>query len=80
MIQEIITYMIIGGAVTLAILKMVKRFAKKKSAKLDYKKTKIPAGHNCNDCAAECALRDAPRHIIKTSQADCVTSKSDQLK
>jgi hypothetical protein len=81
MIQEIITYIIIAAAVTLAILKTVNRFSKKKPKKLDYKKAKLSTDHNCGQCAAECMLRDAPRHIIETSQAECTTqAATDTLK
>jgi len=76
MIQEVITYMIIGSAVTVAIMKIVKRFSKKKPEKVDYKKAKISAGHNCSECAAECMLRDAPKRIIKASDAQCTTEIS----
>lgn len=76
MLQEVITYMLIGGAVTLAIMKTVKRFSKKKPQKVDYKKAKISAEHNCTACAAECMLRDAPKQIIEASQTKCTIEKS----
>lgn len=77
MLQEVITYMIIGGAVTLAIIKTVNRFNKKKTESIDYKQTKIASEHNCSECAAECMLRNAPKKIIEVSQtAACKTEKA----
>lgn len=76
MIQEVITYLIIGSAVTVAIMKIAKRFRKKKSEKVDYKKAKISADHNCGECAAECMLRDAPKRIIEASNTQCTTEIS----
>lgn len=76
MLQEIITYTIIGAAITLAILKMTKRFSKKKPAKVEYKKVQISSEHNCNECAAECMLRDAPKRIIEASDTKCNTEVS----
>ena len=71
MLQEIITYMIIGSAVTLAVLKIVKRFRKKKPAKQNFQKDNISMGHNCSECSAECVLRNAPKRIIETSGEVC---------
>lgn len=73
MIQEVITYMIIGAAFAVAIMKIVKRFSKNKSEKMNFKKAKISTDHNCGECAAECMLRDAPKRIIEASQKQCTT-------
>lgn len=79
MLQEVITYMIVGAAITFAIMKLVNRFSKKKAKKVDYNKAKISTDHNCTECAAECMLRDAPKRVIESSKAVC-TSKKIKLK
>ena len=81
MLQEIITYMIIGSAVTLAVMKIAKRFRKKKPVKVNFKKEEVSMAHNCTDCSAECVLRDMPKRIIETSSEVCkkVEIKSESL-
>jgi len=74
MLQEIITYLIIGSAVTLALLKIIKRFGKRKPKKVDFKNAKITTEHNCTDCAAECVLRDLPKRVIETRLDECNTN------
>lgn len=74
MVQEIITYLIVGTAVILVITKAVKRFRKKKANKIDFQKTKITTEHNCTDCAAECILRDLPKRIKETKLEVCNTN------
>ncbi len=74
MVQEIITYSIVGTAVILAITKVAKRFRKKKAKKTDFRKTKITTEHNCTDCAAECVLRDLPKRIKETKLEVCTTN------
>lgn len=72
MIQEIITYLVIASAFSIAIWKMVKKFRKKKRKKeTDYKNGQISFQHNCSDCAAECALRDASSSVIKSNPGLC---------
>jgi hypothetical protein len=80
MLQEIITYMLIGSAVTLAVLKISEKLrGKKKSQKLDFKKESFSMQHNCSDCSAECMLRDAAAPIIQNNKDLCnkVELKSD---
>lgn len=74
MYQEIITYLIIGSAVTLAVIKIVKRFRKKKPKKVDFQNAKITTEHNCTECAAECVLRDMPKRVIETKLDECNTN------
>ena len=66
MIQEIITYMIIGAAIALAISKAVNKFIRKRKVakKVDFKKDKISMHHDCSDCSAECMLRDSVKPMI----------------
>lgn len=71
MVQEIIAYMIIGSAITLAILKIIKRFRKKQPRKVNFKKDKITMGHNCSECSAECILRDLPKQLSKKDSVGC---------
>lgn len=76
MLQEIITYMIIGAAVTLAVLKFIKRFGGKKQKKMKSTSTSsttsASASHNCSDCSAECLLRDLPKVVIEKNKEACV--------
>ncbi len=71
MLQEVITYMIIGSAVTLAVLKVIKRFSTKKSKKTNFQKDGIKLGHNCSECSAECVLRDLPQKAAETHSEVC---------
>ncbi len=61
MIQEIITYMILGSAITLAIIKVKNRFWRKKSSKSNSDSTneKSSSMPNCSSCSAECIMRDS---------------------
>ena len=60
MIQEIITYMIIGAAVALAVSKAIGKIKGKKSVQknVNFQKDTFSMQHNCSDCSAECMLRD----------------------
>jgi hypothetical protein len=71
MLQEIITYMIVGSAATIAILQLRKRFRKKKPQKVDLQNKNMKMGHNCTECAAECMLRDMPKRMVDTSSDFC---------
>ena len=83
MVQEIITYLIIGAAGVLATLKVIKRFArkKKKSVKNAFQKDNISMQHNCSECSAECMLRDAAAPIIQENKDLCkkIEMNSDKL-
>lgn len=61
MLQEIITYMIIGAALALAISKAVRKLRgkKKRVRKTNFQKETYSVQHNCSDCSAECMLRNA---------------------
>lgn len=79
MLQEIITYLIVGAAVILAAYKIYKRFAKKKSTKANFGKGKISMGHNCSDCSASgCSLRNLPKPEIKTKSNECTSNYSSK--
>ncbi len=73
MIQEIITYMIIGAAIALAISKAVNKFIRKRKPvkKVDFKKDSISMHHDCSDCSAECMLRDSVKPMIKKNVDLC---------
>ncbi len=82
MLQELLTSMIIGSAVTLAILKIAKKLGgKKKKQRVNFKKESFSMQHNCSDCSAECMLRDAATPLIQKNQNLCKTIeiKSDKL-
>ena len=73
MIQEIITYMIIGAAITVLISRTYKKFGKKKhqTKKSDFKNDTFTMQHNCSDCSAECMLRDATKTIRENNKELC---------
>lgn len=72
MLQELFTYIIIGSAVTLAILKIVKKFdRKKKKQKINFKKKSFSMQHDCSDCSDECMLRDTIAPVIQNNQDLC---------
>lgn len=76
--------MIVGSAVTLAVLQIVKKARKpKKSNKVDFKKDSFSVQHNCSECSAECMLRDAKPSILQKNKDLCkeieTRSGSDQL-
>ena len=82
MVQEVITYMIIGSAVTLLVLKAWKRFApKKKKPIVNTTQKSVLSGHNCAACSADCQLRDLPKYVIEKNLDECVQveKKSKQL-
>ena len=82
MFQELLTYMIIGSAVTLAILKIAKKFnGKKKKSQVNFKKESLSMQHNCSDCSAECMLRNAAASVIQNNKDLCkkIEIKSDKL-
>jgi len=83
MIQEIITYMIIGSALTLAILKIATSLGvKKRKAEINVKTTNTFSGNNnCSSCSAECMLRDAAAPVIQKNIDLCnkVEIKSGKL-
>lgn len=78
MIQELITYLIIAAAVYLALWKMyIKLWGKKKlrvKSKTDYQKVSYAPKHNCSDCIAECALRDALPNLREDNEELCETT------
>lgn len=63
MLQEIITYLIVAGALLYAVSKFTKRFWRKKTQakKVGFKTGKVSMKQNCSDCAADCMLRDAAK-------------------
>lgn len=73
MIQEIITYMILGAAIALAISKAINKFRGKRKPvkKVDFKKDTISMHHDCSDCSAECMLRDSVKPMIKKNVDLC---------
>ncbi len=73
MVQEIITYIIVGAAFTWAISKIIKRFRPKKNRikNTDFKKESFSMEHNCSDCSAECMLRNSAGPLIKNNKDLC---------
>ena len=80
MVQEVLTYIIVAIALGMAALKMYKKLAgKKRRKKLDFKKQTFTMEHNCQDCIAECILRDSP--ALKRKNAElCDTTVAKKAK
>ena len=70
MIQEIIAYIIVGVAITLAFMKIRERFATKKGRRFK-RRGKYKASGNCSSCSAECMLRNAPPQTIENNKNLC---------
>jgi hypothetical protein len=73
MIQELITYMIIGGAIALAISKIIGKIRGKKNLpkNADFYKDAAITQHNCSDCSAECMLRNASKITVDKNKELC---------
>ena len=71
MIQEIITFLIVGAAVVYALSGIIKKpFRKKKpGTKTDLKKESFTMQHNCAGCSADCMLRNSVKPL-KGASAD----------
>lgn len=65
--------MIIGGAIALAISKIVGKIRGKKNLqkKADFQKDAITMLHNCSDCSAECMLRNASKITVDKNKEIC---------
>jgi hypothetical protein len=81
MTQEIITYLLIGAAIAIALNKTYTKLkGKKKAKKIDFKKESFSAQQDCSSCSAECMLRDAAKPIQNDSDlCKSVEIKSDKL-
>ena len=73
MIQEVVTYMIIGAAIAMAISRIIKKFKGKKQPqkKIDYQKESFSYQHDCSSCSAECMLRNASQTVVKNNAELC---------
>lgn len=71
MFQEVITYLIIGAAIAVAVMKLIKQFGGKKKD-MTSTSSNSDKTHNCAECAAECQLRDLPRAVIEKNSEDCI--------
>ena len=73
MIQEIITYLIIGAAIALAISKIIGKIKGRKSPKMkvDFQKETFTMQHNCSDCSAECMLRNSSKLTVEKNKELC---------
>lgn len=59
MVQEIITYLVIALAVSVAVVKAAKSFSRKKpKTTTNFKNETCTSQHNCSTCSDECALRN----------------------
>lgn len=74
--------MLIGSAVTIAVLKIKNKLGgKKKAQKIDFKNESFSMEHNCSECSADCMLRDAAPTIIQKNKELCnkIEIKSNDL-
>ena len=73
MMQEIITYMIIGAAIYAVISRIVRSFTGKKTMKkrINLKSETFSMAHNCNDCSADCMLRNKINPLVKEEVDFC---------
>ncbi len=66
MVQEIITYIIIAFAITIAVHKITKKFRRKKFQPNQYlNNEKTAVLPKCDACSAECILRDLNTPVAK---------------
>jgi len=74
MVQEILSYIIIGSALAVIAFKAWKQFVPKKKVtkKTSSTSNSVLQGHNCSECSAECQLRDLPKYIIEKNLDECV--------
>ena len=65
--------MIVGGAIALAISKIIGKIRGKKNLpkKVDFQKDTITMQHDCSDCSAECMLRNASKITIDRNKEIC---------
>ena len=73
MTQEIITYMIIGAALAFTFSGIFKKLTakKKKTVKTDFKNQTFSMQHNCNECSAECMLRNTVKPMQGKNEELC---------
>lgn len=69
MVQEIITYLVVGTAVIVSAIKIGKRLTGGKKRKLN--NSKQHQQHNCDQCSAECQLRGLPPTVIHKNMKSC---------
>ena len=76
MVQEIVTYMIIGAAITIAAMKLIKKFsAKKRPKKVDFSQNSFQMEHKCSDCSADCMLRNTIKTSVRLPNTDTFCKK-----
>ena len=65
MIQETITFLIVGAAVVYALSGIIKKpHRKQKNApKTDFKNETFTMQHNCSGCTAECMMRNSVKPL-----------------
>jgi hypothetical protein len=75
MIQEIITFLIVGAAVVYALSGFMKRPHRKQKSgqKTDFKNETFTMQHNCSGCSAECMMRNTVKPL-EGSNADLCKS------
>lgn len=70
--QEFLTYVIVGFAIIIVLLKLVKQFLPRKSQNTKHDDMQMAQQqHNCSDCSAECVLRDVPKHVTEKNTVVC---------
>ncbi len=72
--------MIIGVAVTIAFYKFRKKFSgKKKGSKVGAKSGANSAQHKCDDCSAECMLRDSANSLSPENAGFCIKNEMNKV-
>jgi hypothetical protein len=73
MIQEIITFLIVGTAVVYALSGLLKKphRRQKSVAKTDFKKESFAMQHNCSGCSADCMMRNTVKPLNGTNANLC---------
>lgn len=71
MIQEIITYLILGSAITIVALKAKNLFVSKKGRNFKRRTNRKSVPGNCSACSAECMLRNSPQQTIMRNNDLC---------
>jgi len=73
MIQEIITFLIVGAAIVYALSGIIKKPLRKKKPglKTDFKNESFTMQHNCAGCSADCMLRNSVKPLKDSSAGLC---------
>ena len=77
MIQAIITYIIIGVAITAAFYKLRAKFGKKKKTS-ERSANLISSQNKCTDCLSDCTLKDSLNSVYNSDTTFCKKLEANQ--